>query len=362
MTMKTFDCIKQTSTTTGTGDLTLGAAVTGFGTFQGKCTSLDTFVYEAHAVDAFGARTGDAERGVGQYWLDGSTHKLRRLWKLSATNDPAAGFVDFAAGTKHVSLTVAASQASALQVGVGYNGSPAVLYVRSDGSDSNSGLANTSAQAFATLSAAFDAAAKHYTEATINIGAGTFNSGGSSHYGPCKIVIVGAGAGSTTINDLWATALQTVTVSDCTVANATGRGITAQGAGAVVELYDVDFAACSNGHLHASDGGKIIASGYTMSGGCSAGAHMSIETFGQIILDSEVTVTANITLSGGFVLCGRGPGYAGFSGASFVLGGNTVTGQRYNINACSVCDTDGGGASFLPGTVAGAVASGGQYL
>jgi hypothetical protein len=39
-----------------------------------------------------------------------------------------------------------------------------------------------------------------------------------------------------------------------------------------------------------------------------------------------------------------------------------ATGQRYDIRENSVCNVAGGGATYLPGDVAGATATGGQYV
>lgn len=90
------DRIKMTSTTTGTGTLTLVSAVTGFGAFSligdGNTTS-----YAIIGVDANGVPTGEWETGIGTYTASGTTLS-RGVIKSSNSN----ALVNFSAGTKHV--------------------------------------------------------------------------------------------------------------------------------------------------------------------------------------------------------------------------------------------------------------------
>jgi hypothetical protein len=81
----------------------------------------------------------------------------------------------------------------------------------------------------------------------------------------------------------------------------------------------------------------------------------------------NVTVagTATITLSGTPAWASAGCA-AGDCGTIFFIGGSafsgSATGKRYNAVSNGVVDTQGGGASFIPGNSAGATATGGQYL
>lgn len=98
------DRVMETSTTTGTGDITLAGAVNGFRTFNAACGTGDTFDYAIFAIDAdTGAPTGAWEVGVGTY---AGSNVLQRTTVLASSNAGAA--VSFAAGTKHVILTVSA--------------------------------------------------------------------------------------------------------------------------------------------------------------------------------------------------------------------------------------------------------------
>lgn len=93
--------VLETSTTTGTGALTLnGVAVTGYRTFASVCAVSDTVLYYIEAVDADGNATGDYEAGLGTY---SGANTLTRTTVLRSSNANAA--VTLAAGTKRVGIT-----------------------------------------------------------------------------------------------------------------------------------------------------------------------------------------------------------------------------------------------------------------
>lgn len=94
--------VLETSTTTGTGALTLAGAVTGFRAFNSAMATNDTCMYSIAAVDSNGSRTGEYEYGLGT--LTAST-TLTRTQVLRSSNANAA--VNFSAGTKWVSIVKA---------------------------------------------------------------------------------------------------------------------------------------------------------------------------------------------------------------------------------------------------------------
>lgn len=100
MSLIVADNVFETSTTTGTGALTLAAAVTGYQRFSAVMSISDTCYYSVWAVDANGNRSGDWEVGLGTY---SGTNTLTRTTPQASTNSGAA--VNFAAGTKHVILS-----------------------------------------------------------------------------------------------------------------------------------------------------------------------------------------------------------------------------------------------------------------
>lgn len=96
----TADRVRETSTSTGTGALTLAGAVAGFRTFGSVLANGDTAYYVAANRDA-----AEWEVGLGT-WNTGGT--LTRTTVLSSSNANAA--VNFSAGTKDVHLTIPADR------------------------------------------------------------------------------------------------------------------------------------------------------------------------------------------------------------------------------------------------------------
>ena len=94
------DRVKETTTTAGTGTVTLAGAAAGFQSFAAVGDGNQTFYA---IVDA---ATGDWEVGVGTYTASGTT--LSRTTVVSSSN--AGSLVPFAAGTKDVFVTYPASR------------------------------------------------------------------------------------------------------------------------------------------------------------------------------------------------------------------------------------------------------------
>ena len=95
------DRVKETSTTTGTGAIALGGAVTGFETFAAGIGNSNTTYYAIF-------NTGTTEWEVGLGTLDGTSANLTRTTPISSSNSDSA--VDFGAGTKDVFCTMPASK------------------------------------------------------------------------------------------------------------------------------------------------------------------------------------------------------------------------------------------------------------
>ena len=93
------DRVKETSTTTGTGTLTLAGAVTGFETFSSAIGNANTTYYAI-------VNTTDGEFEVGLGTVAAGT--LARTTVISSSNSDSA--VNFAAGTKNVFVTLPASK------------------------------------------------------------------------------------------------------------------------------------------------------------------------------------------------------------------------------------------------------------
>ena len=95
------DRVKETSTTTGTGAMALGGAVTGFETFAAGIGNSNTTYYAIF-------NQGTTQWEVGYGTLDGTSANLTRTTPISSSNSDSA--VSFSAGTKDVFCTMPASK------------------------------------------------------------------------------------------------------------------------------------------------------------------------------------------------------------------------------------------------------------
>jgi hypothetical protein len=93
------DRVQETTTTTGTGTVTLAGAVTGFQSFAVVGNGNTTYYTIAHSTLA------EWEVGIGTYTSSGTT--LSRTTILASSNSGSA--VNFSAGTKNVFVTYPAS-------------------------------------------------------------------------------------------------------------------------------------------------------------------------------------------------------------------------------------------------------------
>ena len=96
------DRVKEISTTTGTGTLTLGGAQTGFETFSAGIGASNTTYYAIYNQD-----TNEWEVGLGT--LNAGATTLARTTVITSSNSD--NLVDFTSGTKDVFCTLPASKA-----------------------------------------------------------------------------------------------------------------------------------------------------------------------------------------------------------------------------------------------------------
>lgn len=106
---KVFDRVKETSTTTGTGDFTLAGAPTGFQTFS-NVLSVGEQTFYTIEDDA-----GDFEVGLGTY---SAANTLTRDNVYSSSNSNA--LVNFGAGDKRVFITYPATRSVTDQQAVAF--------------------------------------------------------------------------------------------------------------------------------------------------------------------------------------------------------------------------------------------------
>jgi hypothetical protein len=98
-----FDRVLESSTSTGTGDISLTGAHAGYQAFGDVLSVDDACPYCIQAVDANGNPSGDWEVGTGTY---SAADTLTRTTVEASSNSGSA--VDFAAGTKWVFLDAGA--------------------------------------------------------------------------------------------------------------------------------------------------------------------------------------------------------------------------------------------------------------
>ncbi len=239
-------------------------------------------------------------------------------------------------------------------------------YVRTDGSDSNSGLTNTAGGAFLTIQKAVDVCAAldlGIYDATIMVGAGTWTAATTlkTLVGAGKVIIRG-------VNDDMTSTVISVSGSGCFSGafvgqykishmrlTCTGECIDIFGAGAIVRWSDVDFAAATV-HVRAFTGALGESAGnYKISG--SAYSHIAVHDCGNVrVVGSSVTITGTPNFSGAFCLASR-LGNALVVSAVF---SGSATGARYSSGQNSVIYT-GAGELYLPGDAAGGKSTGGHY-
>lgn len=365
-----FDCVMQSSETEGTADFLLGPAVAGYRAFSDVIAdSATSFCYEAHAVNASGARTGVFETGIGQFvYGEGSDVYVKRLKCLQSSD--GWSLVDFAAGLKHVSIAATAAQVRGLPVSKRYADEPTVIYVRAAATGAT-GLADTAEHAFPDLQSAVTYALKITDFAEIRLADGSFGDAVLNATRPTRLAIIGGGSATTAIGGIDASGLVDLSISRCAISSS-AVGILATGAGCTVNVAACIFDACPSGHMRAQRGAKIVAgdaavgapwlNGYMVRGSCSAGAHIVADPLSSVVVKNQTRLLASVSMSGGWVSCVKGLGHVEFeSSCSFFLDGFTATGQRYDVRGNSVVNTYAASWS-LPGDSAGSVASGGQYL
>lgn len=242
-------------------------------------------------------------------------------------------------------------------------------YVRSDGSDSNNGLADSSGGAFLTVQKAVDTAASidlGIYDVTIYVGAETWTAPTTlkTLVGAGKCIIRGTNA------DMTSTVVHT-TGDSCFSGSYSGRYrfewlrmqtttsgycISAFGGGAALEWANVDFSPGASSHVICVSGARAESVGpYKISGG--GYAHVAAYDNATLQLGAyTTTITGTPAFNAGFVVADRGSSVVAV-GPSF---SGSATGPRYSATLNGTIITLGG-ETFLPGNAAGFKDTGGQY-
>jgi len=143
MSFQIQDRVQETTTTTGTGALSLGGAVAGFRAFSSVCANGDTFYYALQSVSSTGVPVGAWEVGIGTYNTSGNT--LSRTTVLASSNSNAV--VSLTAGTTQVWLDLPAAFQQNLPISAKYFGAQGNTRIVNDGVTTSSSPTLTSATA-----------------------------------------------------------------------------------------------------------------------------------------------------------------------------------------------------------------------
>ena len=222
-------------------------------------------------------------------------------------------------------------------------------YVRTDGNDTNSGLSDTPSSAFKTITFALDVAAKLETSiyvVYIMIADGAYES----FIYPNKVrnlTLIGnvANPQNVTVGKLL------ITQTDCEISGIkflTGLEIRQYSTGYVHD--------CIFNYLAARNWANVYADTCSVYEGPNNFAAFSVdqssllEVYGMTLLGNRSYSRAlAVAATNGILLFGNAPS-------------GVCTGLRYKAELNGIINTYGGGANFLPGTVAGTTATGGQYV
>ena len=243
-------------------------------------------------------------------------------------------------------------------------------YVRPDGSNSNDGLANTTAGAFLTIQKAIDVVYGTLDlggfNVNINVAAGTYASFGigSPQVGSGNVTVIGdtATPANVLINSsgscVVANNYAVLSVQGLKFVSSAGNGLVAFTGATVNVTGKVEFGACAVAHMSANTQGTITGFvNYIISG--AATYHYQANIKGTIRFQ-VATVTMSGTLA--FTTFAQADDLSLIYANANTYTGGTVTGKRYEVNSLSEIYTGGGGASYFPGNAAGTNSTGGQPL
>lgn len=228
-------------------------------------------------------------------------------------------------------------------------------YVRTDGSDSNDGLSDTSGGAFLTIQKALQVAASVDLSGfalKVKVGAGTYAEnvvlpvlvGG---YGTLEgdvsdwdAVVISPASGDAVVvegaGNFW-------TVLGVKVESATGSGITVNRL-AALNYGQIDFGACALRHVSCNNSALFFAVGDVEISG-PAQTHIFCSGASGLCAGRTITIVGSIGFTSSFA--------TSTVNSTVRLNANTfsgsATGVRYRVTAGGVMSVNGAGATYLPG-------------
>lgn len=247
---------------------------------------------------------------------------------------------------------------------------PRDYYVRTDGNNTNTGLADSAGAAFLTIQHAVDTVMERLDlngqPVTIHVGNGAYNAGatiGGKWLGGDQVYIIGNVANPAAVSIaasgdvFFAEKSASVDIRGFKVSSSGGRGLTAF-TGAFISVGPMEFGQHTGAaHIEVGTEGSIVLNNdYTITGGGSSHYHAGGE--GQIRAGTiTVTVTGNPTFDAYFA--GAAQGSIIVPGVTFV---GTAVGARYLAHKNATIETHPAFSPALPGSIEGRVAWGGAYI
>lgn len=246
-------------------------------------------------------------------------------------------------------------------------------YVRTDGSDSNTGLSNTAGGAFLTIQKAIDVASALDNggwDITIQVADGTYSGSIAlkSYVGSGLLIL--RGNSSSPANVLISTSTNSILAQSVIgkwsleyfkVQTSTGSLIVAQGGVTSLYITGLHFGAAGPGGNPQvfADGAQIT---FVQSAPCTiaGGGGFNVYAINSGVIECSgmsITLTGTPAFTGAFAYTTR-TGVIRMAGNTF---NGASTGARYTATMNGVIDVSGAGASYLPGNAAGSTATGGQY-
>lgn len=139
------------------------------------------------------------------------------------------------------------------------------------------------------------------------------------------------------------------------------------GVGSSLKVSNINFGACGNASTPgswwvANDGGYLHVSGAITINGSTYFGFGALAN-GQIRTSTPTKPTLNITAPVSVSHFARAEsGAFNVMGWASITGSGNVTGAKYSATSNGIIETGGAGVNYLPGTTAGATATGGQYV
>jgi hypothetical protein len=249
------------------------------------------------------------------------------------------------------------------------------FYVTPTGNDSTG--TGTSGAPWATIQHAFNVLAGSYDLAGF-VAKIKLNATGTYAGATQSVPWVGGGSANVVVEGDTATPSNTL-ISDsvvCLAAEGTGCGFTYQylkttstgnfgingGDGAsLIQGPGVIHGACTSGNQIGLNRNATLVKNATDNIAAGAVAHLYIHDNASLEYSPSVvtTLTGTPAFSGAFAIVQDNASLFLDTGSSF---SGAATGTRYSLSTNGVINTGGGGASFIPGSVSGTSASGGQYV